>query len=118
MASRTRADRYAKRRKNRIAERGHDLTNEQWADLQKAWNGYADCSATGGPTQRDTVLAISQGGRCTIDNVVPACRSCIASKRNDKVIGWMRRTKLAAKRFLVRQCEIRKELEWQAGDPS
>ncbi|MEC7375540.1 MAG: HNH endonuclease, partial [Actinomycetota bacterium] len=54
----------------------------------------------------------------TIDNVVPACRSCNASKCNDEVTGWMRRKKLDEKRFLVRQYEIRKELEGHAADPS
>ena len=49
MASRTRAARYAKRRKNRMAKRDHDLTDEQWADLQEAWNGCAYCGATGVP---------------------------------------------------------------------
>ena len=116
MASRTRAARYAKRRKNRMAKRDHD--DEQWADLQEAWNGCAYCGASGVPMQKDTVLAISRGGRYTIDNVVPACRSCNASKCNDEVTGWMRRKKLDEKRFLVRQYEIRKELEGHAADPS
>ena len=118
MASRTRAARYAKRRKNRMAKRDHDLTDEQWADLQEAWNGCAYCGASGVPMQKDTVLAISRGGRYTIDNVVPACRSCNASKCKDEVTGWMRRKKLDEKRFLVRQYEIRKELEGHAADPS
>ena len=32
------------------------------------------------------------GGRYTLDNVAPACRSCNASKCNDEVTGWLRRT--------------------------
>ncbi len=43
------------------------------------------------PLQRDCDLAISRGGRYTIDNVVPACGSCNASKCNDEVTGWLRR---------------------------
>ncbi|NDH76386.1 MAG: HNH endonuclease, partial [Actinobacteria bacterium] len=49
MASRTRAARYAKRRKNRMAKRDHDLTDEQWAALQEAWDGCAYCGAAGVP---------------------------------------------------------------------
>ena len=59
---------------------------------------------------RKTPSAISQGGRYTLDNVVPACRSCNASKCNDEVTGWMRRKKLDEERFLVRQYEISRAL--------
>lgn len=106
MASRSRAARYAKRRKNRLARNEHDLTGDQWAGLQAAWGGCAYCGTTDGPFQKDTVLAISRGGRYTLDNVVPACRSCNASKCNDEVTGWMRRKKLDERTFLVRQYEI------------
>ena len=106
MASRTRRARYAKRRANRMAKRDHDLTDQQWNELKQAWGGCAYCGASDGPLQKDTVLAISRGGRYTLSNVVPACRSCNASKCNDEVTGWMRRKKLNEKRFLVRQYEI------------
>ena len=110
MASRTRRARYAKRRANRMAKREHDLTDEQWAALIDAWGGCAYCETSDGPFQKDTVLAISRGGRYTLDNVVPSCRSCNASKCNDEVTGWMRRKKLDEQRFLVRQYEISREL--------
>jgi 5-methylcytosine-specific restriction endonuclease McrA len=56
------------------------------------------------------VLPISRGGRYTIDNVVPACRSCNASKCNDEVTGWMRRKRLDERAFLLRHLEIRTAL--------
>jgi len=56
------------------------------------------------------VLAISRGGRYTLSNVVPACRSCNASKCNDEVGGWLRRKKLDERRFLVRHYEISRAL--------
>jgi hypothetical protein len=52
------------------------------------------------------VLAISCGGRYTLDNVVPACRSCNTSKCNDEVTTWMRRKRLDERTFLLRQREI------------
>ena len=110
MASRTRAARYAKRRKKRMSRNEHDLTPEQWTALQTAWGGCAYCGKAEGPFQKDTVLAISRGGRYTIDNVVPSCRSCNASKCNDEVTSWMRRKKLDERTFLVRQYEIAAEL--------
>jgi hypothetical protein len=66
--------------------------------------------------QRDCVLAISRGGRYTLDNVVPACRSCNASKCNDEVTSWMRRKRLDERTFLLRQVAIRTALA-APGDP-
>ena len=60
--------------------------------------------------QKDCVLPISRGGRYTIDNVVPACASCNASKSNDEVTSWMRRKRLDEPRFLVRFAEVLAEL--------
>ena len=106
MASRSRAARYARRRKRRMARNEHDLSATQWRALQDAWGGCAYCGTGDGPFQKDTVLAISRGGRYTVDNVVPSCRSCNASKCNDEVTSWMRRKKLDERTFLVRQYEI------------
>jgi 5-methylcytosine-specific restriction endonuclease McrA len=51
-------------------------------------------------------LAISRGGRYTLENVVPACRSCNASKWNDEVTGWLRRRQLDERAFLLRHLEV------------
>ena len=88
----------------------HDLTPEQWAAMQDAWGGCAYCGATGTALQRDCVLALSRGGRYTLDNIVPACRSCNASKCNDEVTGWLRRKRLDERAFLARYVEIGAEL--------
>lgn len=88
----------------------HDLTDEQWGALQTAWGGCAYCGATGRPMQRDCVLPISRGGRYTVDNVVPACGPCNASKCNDEVTAWLRRKHLDERLFLVRLGEIRATL--------
>jgi len=84
----------------------HDLTIDDWTVLLEAWDGCAYCGATSTPLQKDCVLPISRGGRYTIDNVVPACRSCNASKCNDEVTGWMRRKRLDERSFLLRWSEI------------
>ncbi len=80
----------------------HDLSDEQWTALKEAWGGCAYCGATDKPLQRDCVLAISRGGRYTLDNIAPACGSCNASKCNDEVTGWLRRKRLDERAFLVR----------------
>jgi 5-methylcytosine-specific restriction endonuclease McrA len=84
----------------------HDLTDEQWVSIQDAWGGCAYCGSTAGALQKDCVLPISRGGRYTLDNVVPACGSCNASKCNDEVTGWLRRKRLDEAAFLVRHHEV------------
>jgi 5-methylcytosine-specific restriction endonuclease McrA len=118
VVSRTRTARYARRRKRRMDAVDHDLSPEQWAALQAAWGGCAYCGATGTPLQRDCVLPISRGGRYTLDNIAPACRSCNASKCNDEVTGWLRRKRLDERAFLARHVAIRAELAARFADES
>lgn len=105
-AARSRRARAAVRRKRRIAAVEHDLSPAEWAALQEAWGGCAYCGASGTALQKDCVLPISRGGRYTLLNVVPACRSCNASKCNDEVTGWLRRKRLDERAFLVRLGEV------------
>ncbi|WP_299445504.1 HNH endonuclease [uncultured Phycicoccus sp.] len=98
--------RAARRRKRRLAGAVQDLTAPQWAAVVDAWGRCAYCGADDGPYQRDCVLPVSRGGRYTLANVVPACRSCNASKCNAEVTGWMRRKRLDERAFLVRHAEV------------
>jgi 5-methylcytosine-specific restriction endonuclease McrA len=88
----------------------HDLTDEQWTALRAAWGGCAYCGATDKPLQRDCILALSRGGRYTLDNVAPACPSCNTSKCNDEVTGWLRRKRLDERDFLLHHNEVRMAL--------
>jgi 5-methylcytosine-specific restriction endonuclease McrA len=85
---------------------GNDLTAGEWSAIRDAWGGCAYCGATGSALQRDCVLALSRGGRYTVDNVVPACGSCNASKSNDEVTRWLRRKRLDERAFLLRHREV------------
>jgi len=111
--NRSRKARVARRRKRRMDRVEHDLSDAQWAALKAAWGGCAYCGATDKPLQRDCVLAISRGGRYTLDNIAPACGSCNASKCNDEVTGWLRRKRLDERAFLTRQLEVRQALALQ-----
>ena len=88
----------------------HDLSDEQWTALKDAWGGCAYCGASATALQRDCVLPLSRGGRYTLDNIVPACRSCNTSKCNDEVTGWLRRKRLDERAFLLRHVEIMNSL--------
>jgi 5-methylcytosine-specific restriction endonuclease McrA len=113
---RTRAARRRKRRMDRVE---HDLSVAQWTALKAAWGGCAYCGASSTPLQRDCVLALSRGGRYTVGNVVPVCRSCNTSKCNAEVTGWLRRKRLDERAFLLRHLEINAalELQFQRPDP-
>lgn len=114
--ARTRKARIARRRAKRVAAADNDLTGAQWEELLGLWGACAYCGGAG-PFQKDCVLPISRGGRYTQGNVVPACRSCNASKCNAEVTGWMRRKKLDEKAFLQGHAEILFHLrERNAGD--
>ena len=106
----TRRARYARRRKRRMDRLEHDLSDVQWSALIDAWGGCAYCGGADRALQRDCVLAISRGGRYTLDNVVPACGSCNAGKCNEEVTTWLRRKRLDESRFLLRHLEIRTRL--------
>ena len=100
--SQSRRARAARRRKRRVNLADNDLTPTQWASIQLAWGGCcAYCGATEVALQRDCVLPISRGGRYTLDNVVPACGSCNASKSNGEVTSWLRRRRLDEAAFLL-----------------
>ena len=98
--------RAARRRKRRMERVEHDLSDEQWIALKDAWGGCAYCGASDQALQRDCVLPVSRGGRYTLDNIVPACRSCNTSKWHDEVTGWLRRKRLDERAFLLRHLEI------------
>jgi len=118
--SRTRRARAARRRRGRLARQDQDLTAAQWADLLQAWGGCAYCGATGVALQRDCVLPIAHGGRYTLDNVVPACRACNASKCSEEVTSWLRRKRLDERSFLLRHLEVRATVDgrFSEGAPS
>ncbi len=102
VAPRSRRARAARKRKRRMDAADNDLTALEWSEIRAAWGGCAYCGALGVPLQRDCVLPLSRGGRYTVENIVPACRSCNASKSNDEVTGWLRRKRLDERAFLLR----------------
>lgn len=114
--NRSRRARAARKRKRRMDSVEHDLSVAEWSALQAAWGGCAYCGATDKPLQRDCVLALSRGGRYTLENIAPACASCNASKCNEEVTSWLRRKRLDERAFLVRQLEINSALQVRFGD--
>ncbi|MFC0678523.1 HNH endonuclease [Lysobacter korlensis] len=84
----------------------NDLTPAEWRLIVGAWGGCAYCGAQESALQRDCVLPLARGGRYTISNVVPACRTCNTSKWHSEVTSWMRRRGLDEPAFLLRWHDI------------
>ncbi len=93
----------------------NDLSDAQWTAIKHAWGGCAYCGSSEGSLQRDCVQPLSRGGRYTLDNIVPACRSCNASKSNSEVTSWMRRKRLDERAFLMRHVDASGVLASQFG---
>lgn len=81
---------YQRRRRARKLGTDPDLTPEQWNEILDEFGHRCAYCASDGPLERDHVWPISRGGRHTRDNVVPACRSCNASKGSRILAEWMR----------------------------
>lgn len=83
-------NRYDRRRRASIAGVLCTLTREQWEGLLCVFgNSCAYCGREGLRLEQEHVIPLSRGGHTTADNIVPACRSCNASK-GDKLLGeWL-----------------------------
>ena len=99
-----------------MARADNDLTAGQWQQIVGSWGGCAYCGAAGPGLQKDCVQPLSRGGRYTVTNVVPACRTCNASKWHSEVTSWMRRRGLDEPAFLTRWVEITRALAEEPAD--
>lgn len=79
--------RYVREQKDRI-ENKKPLTKEQWL-LTKKYFGYR-CAYCGAKVklEQDHLRALSHGGHKSLENIVPACRSCNARKNNQSFDKW------------------------------
>jgi len=76
-------------RRARLANTLRTLTTSQWeAVLTLFGKACAYCQRSDVPVTMDHVHPISKGGSHTEANVVPACRSCNASKNNKTLEEW------------------------------
>lgn len=78
----------ANRRARRIGADGV-VSDHEWAEIL-AWADYrcVYCATGDAPMTRDHVFALSSGGRHAVDNLVPACNACNASKSSTPIREW------------------------------
>lgn len=64
------------------------FTIDQWHKCLSLFNhqcAYCDCTEK---LEQEHVIPVSKGGHYTVDNIIPACRSCNASKNNKSLEEW------------------------------
>lgn len=68
-------------------------TQEEWLTLCAEYGGKCAYCRSECKLSRDHVMPLTRGGSDSIDNILPACRSCNSSKGNrvmpDKIQEWM-----------------------------
>jgi hypothetical protein len=74
-----------RRRRKRLVGK---IAGEDWRRLVARHNGLCAYCQERPATEIDHVIPVSRGGRHTIGNVLPACRSCNLSKRARLLIEW------------------------------
>lgn len=64
-----------------------DLTEQQWIDrLNEFDHACAYCLRADVELTQEHIVPISLGGQHTIDNVIPACRSCNSTKKDRGIL--------------------------------
>lgn len=64
------------------------LTKYQWEEIKKYFNGACAYCGRKSPLTVDHVLPVTKGGELSINNVVPACKSCNSSKATHTLMEW------------------------------
>lgn len=57
-----------------------DFTAAQWTQLKAAYGMCAYCHNTNRTLEQEHVVPLVRGGDHTLENIIPACRTCNASK--------------------------------------
>lgn len=77
---------YAHR--HRAGEMSGSVSVRDWRRLVGRFGGCCAYCGGGGPLERDHVVPICRGGKNTIGNLLPACRSCNAKKHMKLLVEW------------------------------
>ena len=89
------ADKYKKinrdgsiRRRARTAGLLSSFTSNQWQQCLTYFNHQCAYCGSTESLEQEHVIPVSRGGHYTPDNIIPACRSCNASKNNKIMQDW------------------------------
>jgi 5-methylcytosine-specific restriction endonuclease McrA len=71
---------YLRQRRARLRGDAGQITAAEWQAVLAAYHHCCAYCGASGPLEQDHVIPVARGGRHTMHNVVPACRSCNATK--------------------------------------
>lgn len=81
-----------KRYEREVAEKRQNkepLTKEQWLLIKKYFGyrcAYCGCKTT--KLEKEHITALSHGGKTSLSNIIPVCRSCNAQKNAQSFNKW------------------------------
>lgn len=78
------------RRRTKNINATGNFTNKEWIKLKNDYdNRCAYCNQKSNFLELDHIIPLSRGGSNNIENIVPACRSCNASKGSKPLLIWL-----------------------------
>ena len=94
-SSKTNAKRYTTeegRYKSLLAVQKHraagSLSIEQWFYILKLFNNECAYCGSKDSIEQEHVISVNKGGKTSLGNIVPACRRCNASKKDNDLFDW------------------------------
>lgn len=103
---------WKQRRRAKEKELPHELTAEQWGIIKDAFNNRCCYCGKELPLTQDHFIALDNGGEFSVNNIVPACKSCNSSKNNKKFFLWYPKHKHYSKK---REKRILEYLKYKNG---
>lgn len=68
-----------------------ELTEKQWDFAKMYFNGKCCYCGTYGDLTKDHVKPLNEDGKLTASNVVPCCKSCNSSKKDNEMLSWFQK---------------------------
>lgn len=87
---------YTETTRERIVDTGQkqrhggesELTEEEWEFVNMYFNGKCCYCGNYAKMTKDHVKPLNTGGTLTVDNVIPCCKSCNSSKKDNEMLSW------------------------------
>lgn len=79
------------RRMARKKELPCTFTLSQWNATKEHFNNQCAYCGEDKPLEQEHFVALSKGGEYTLNNIIPACKSCNSSKGNSDMSTWYRK---------------------------
>lgn len=104
-------------RQKRIAKKKelpNTLTAEQWIFIKDVFDNKCAYCGRELPLAQDHFIPLSKGGEYTVNNIIPACKSCNSSKRSEDFFKWYPNYEYYSKereRFILKYLEYKKDVQ-------